>query len=113
MDFNSSLATAWVILYPILLVGTISLSIIGIVKRKWVKPVYFFSLVFSVGVILGYLYYLIILYTDPSTYAGLSLINTTISFLFWFVFFAAWLFFLAIVLTVIFKFIYLRRQKTA
>jgi hypothetical protein len=102
MSLYSFLATAWFILYPLILAGSIVLSIIGIAKRKWKEPLYFFSLVFCIGIFLGYLYYLFGLFYIGSPTSA-SLIDATISFYFEFYFLNLWLFFLAIALTVVFK----------
>jgi hypothetical protein len=100
MDLNEFLATLWFYLYPVLLVSSIVLCIVGALKRRLSKPLYLFSCIFLTGVVLGYAYYLINLYSGSSE---ASFLAATRSFYFWFYFIALWLFVIGFVLTVLYK----------
>lgn len=101
MDFNKLLATLWFYLYPTLLVVSTALCIVGILrKRLKTKVIYLFSYIFFGGVLLGYTYYLINLYSNTSN--SVSLISATESFYFWFYYLAIWLFLADVFLTFLF-----------
>jgi hypothetical protein len=101
MDFNRLLATIWFYLYPTLLVVTMGLCIVGILRRREkAKAIYIFSYIFFGGVFLGYMYYLINLYSNTSK--SISLLSATESFYYWFYYLAIWLFLTDVFLTLLF-----------
>src|SRR5690606_34776312 len=100
MDLNEFLATLWFYLYPVLLIGSIVLFVVGALKHKLSKPLYLFSCIFLAGVVIGYAYYLINLYNGASN-AGFF--AATHSFYFWFYYLALWLFVIGVLVTFLYK----------